>query len=326
MTQSETSDEWETADRNLAPPPRRVPPAFRLAEVLPFRWWYVSTLLVVAVAPIALWIQLPMAFVVVAALTLAGIYGVQLSGARIRVGLLKWGRVATVTDSEILSRATYYSRTTWYNVYLPVARGWTVTRRRWSGPNTKTRVGYTLEGHRGDLVVRGREYIDGVILADQRKPERARCVTSFAYDLVRDETGNWVGKLRPRLRIGMACWSVVVIGWLVLAGLATTGFRTDFAGSSPPATVPQAGTLQVSGTGTTKTIPCNGGYLSVSGTTNTITVTGHCTSVSVAGHGNHVTIDSTDAISASGTENVVTYHWGSPKIANAGMSNTVQQG
>jgi hypothetical protein len=38
MTQSETSDEWETADRSLAPPPRKVPVAFRLAELLPFRW------------------------------------------------------------------------------------------------------------------------------------------------------------------------------------------------------------------------------------------------------------------------------------------------
>jgi hypothetical protein len=125
---------------------------------------------------------------------------------------------------------------------------------------------------------------------------------------VTHQAGHWVGKLRPCLRIGMACWAHIVIG------------------CSPPATVPQAGTLQVSGTGTTKTIPCNGGYLSVSGRTNTITATGHCTSVSVAGQGNHVTIDSTDAISASGTGNVVTYHWGSPKIANAGASNTVQQG
>ena len=66
MTQSESLDEWETAGRSLAPPPRKVPVAFRLAEVLPFRWWYVWTLLVVAVAPIALWIQLPMAFAVVA--------------------------------------------------------------------------------------------------------------------------------------------------------------------------------------------------------------------------------------------------------------------
>jgi hypothetical protein len=90
--------------------------------------------------------------------------------------------------------------------------------------------------------------------------------------------------------------------------------------------VPQAGTLQVSGTRTTNTVPCNGGYLSVSGVDNTVTVTGHCVSVSVSGNGNHVTVDSTDAVSASGRGNVVTYHWGSPKVANAGTSNTVQQG
>ena len=58
----------------------------------------------------------------------------------------------------------------------------------------------------------------------------------------------------------------------------------------------------------------------------TITITGHCSRVSVVGYGNQVTIDNTDAISASGTNNLVTYHWGSPKIANAGTSNTVQQG
>ncbi|HTX94050.1 MAG TPA: hypothetical protein VME67_03915 [Mycobacterium sp.] len=37
-----------------------------------------------------------------------------------------------------------------------------------------------------------REYIDEVILADAREPARARCMTSFAHDLDRDETGNWV--------------------------------------------------------------------------------------------------------------------------------------
>lgn len=36
----------------------------------------------------------------------------------------------------------------------------------------------------------GREYIDGVILADQREPRRALCVTSFPYDLDRDGTGH----------------------------------------------------------------------------------------------------------------------------------------
>jgi hypothetical protein len=313
-------------DNGLAPPPRRIPMTFRLAELLPFRWWYVLTLFIVAIPPIALWIQQPRVFAAVAVLTLAGIYATQVCGARIRLGLLKWGRVANVIDSETLSDATHYRRTTRYNVHLPIAHGWTVTRQRYSGPNTTTHLRYVLDGQQGDLVLRGREYVDGVILADGRNPARARCVTAFAYDLDRDETGNWAGGLRPRLQIGMVCWSVLVIGWLVLAGMAATASEADFAGNTPSATVPQAGTLQVSGTGTTKTIPCNGGYLSVSGADNTVTVTGHCTSVSVSGNGNHVTVDNTDAVSASGRGNVITYHWGSPKIADVGTSNTVQQG
>ena len=314
-------------DTGLAPPPREVPKGFWVAELLPFRWWYVLTLFIVAVAPIALWIQLPTAFAAVAALSLAATYAVQLAGARTRIALLRWGRVATVTDAEVLSRATRFGGTIWYNVYLPVAHGWTVTRQRWSGPNTKTVVHYTLDGRPGSLVVRGREYVDGVILADGRDPGQARCVTSFPYDLDRDATGNWIGRLRPRLRVGMACWLALVTGWLGLAAFAATAFHTHYAGGAgASATVPKAGTLQVNGTGTTKKIPCNDGYLSVSGTTNTITLTGHCTSVSVSGSGNHIVVDSTDAISTSGAGNVVTYHWGSPNIANAGTSNTVRQG
>jgi Protein of unknown function (DUF3060) len=117
-----------------------------------------------------------------------------------------------------------------------------------------------------------------------------------------------------------------VVGWLALAFLAANGLRTNFTGNIPAATVPQAGTLQVSGAGTTKTLPCNDGYLSVSGTTNTVTVTGHCASLSVSGNGNHVTVDSTDAVSTSGEDNVVTYHFGSPRIVDRGTSNTVRRG
>jgi hypothetical protein len=306
--------------KGLAPAPRRIPTAFRLAELLPFRWWYLWTLLIVAIPPIALWLQRPMAFATVAVLTLAGIYAVQLWGARVRLALLRWGRVADVIESETLSRTTYF------NAYLPLARGWTVTRQRYSGPSTKTRIRYALDGRQGDLVFRGREYVDGVILADDRNPARARCVTAFAYDLDRDETGNWVGALPLRGWVGMACWSLVVIAWLALAALAATGLRTTIPADTPAAPVPQAGTLQVSGTHSTKTVPCNGGYLSVSGVDNTVTVTGHCTSVSVSGNGNHVTVDSTDAVSASGRDNVVRYHWGSPTVANVGTANTVAQG
>jgi hypothetical protein len=204
----------------LAPPPRAVPTVFLLAEALPFRWWYVWTLFMVAITPIALWLGAPLAFAVVAVATLVAIYAFQLSTSRTRLALLTWGMPATVVGSEIVSQGTYYSGTTYSNVFLPVAHGWTVTRELWSGPSTKTRVSYTLGDYRGEIIVKGREYDDGVILADQRDPSKALCVSSFPYDLDRDESGNWVGKLRPRLQVGMAVWLLVMIGWLALAGYA----------------------------------------------------------------------------------------------------------
>lgn len=124
-------------------------------------------------------------------------------------------------------------------------------------------------------------------------------------------------------RVPTALSLAIVAGGLVT--LAAAGVHTDLAGSGSAA-VPESGTLQVNGTGTTKTIPCHGGYLSVSGQTNTVTVTGHCTSLSVSGQGNHIAVDSTDAVSTSGTGNAVTFHWGSPNVANAGTANTVKQG
>jgi hypothetical protein len=129
----------------------------------------------------------------------------------------------------------------------------------------------------------------------------------------------------PR-RVPLIFWLAAVATGLAIAGLVAVGLHTDLAGGDPSTTVPESGTLQISGTGTTKTIPCHAGYLSVSGKQNTITLTGHCTSVSVSGSGNHVAVDSADAVSASGTGNVVLYHWGSPKIANVGTANIVRQG
>ncbi|BBY03981.1 DUF3060 domain-containing protein [Mycobacterium seoulense] len=130
----------------------------------------------------------------------------------------------------------------------------------------------------------------------------------------------------PARRVPGAFRLATVVGAVALAGLAVAGFRADLAGGGASAAVPESGTLQVSGTGTTKTIGCHGGYLSVSGQTNTVKVTGHCTSLSVSGHGNRVAVDSTDAVSTSGTGNAITYHWGSPKVVNAGTANTVGQG
>ncbi|CFR86846.1 membrane protein [Mycobacterium tuberculosis] len=75
-----------------------------------------------------------------------------------------------------------------------------------------------------------------------------------------------------------------------------------------------------------RTIACNDSIVSVSGMSNTVVITGHCTSLTVSGMRNSVTVDSVDTIEAAGFNNEVTYHSGSPKISNAGGSNSVQQG
>ncbi len=88
---------------------------------------------------------------------------------------------------------------------------------------------------------------------------------------------------------------------------------------------PPGGQLSVAGIQATKTIACNDSRVSVSGVSNTVTITGHCTAVTVSGMQNHVTLDTSDKIQASGFDNVVTYHSGSPYI-DSGGSNVVQQG
>jgi hypothetical protein len=55
-------------------------------------------------------------------------------------------------------------------------------------------------------------------------------------------------------------------------------------------------------------------------------ISGHCTSLTVSGVQNSVTVDTVDTIEASGFNNRVTYHTGSPTINKVGESNVVQQG
>jgi Protein of unknown function (DUF3060) len=92
-----------------------------------------------------------------------------------------------------------------------------------------------------------------------------------------------------------------------------------------PTAAPPGGQLSVSGMGDNKTLECNDNRVTISGVANTVTITGHCTTVTVSGMQNKVTLDTADQISASGVNNVVTYHSGSPDINNAG-SNVVEQG
>jgi len=58
----------------------------------------------------------------------------------------------------------------------------------------------------------------------------------------------------------------------------------------------------------------------------TIVITGHCASLTVSGMTNSVTVDAVDTIEASGLNNQVTFHSGSPQITNSGDGNVVHQG
>jgi Protein of unknown function (DUF3060) len=90
-------------------------------------------------------------------------------------------------------------------------------------------------------------------------------------------------------------------------------------------TPPPGAQLSVSGIDKNETIVCNESIVNVSGVDNIVTITGHCASLTVSGVENRVTVDSSAKISASGFDNVVTYHSGSPEISAMG-SNIVGQG
>lgn len=313
-------------DTRLSPAPRSVPVRFVLAEVLPFRWWYLTVLFIVAVPAAIVWATMPAAALPAAILTVVFIYAWQLVGTRTRLRLLRWGRVATVTGTEIASRASYYGGLTWYNAPLPVADGWRVTRPLWSGPSTTTTVRYTLSDYQGELSLRGREYRDGVILADQRHPDRARCVTFFPYDLDRDDSGNWIGRLRPRLVLGMVVWLTIPIGWLSAATAITTGYATRALRQAQTITIDAGTSARIDGNGLTRDVTCNQGHLTVGGNQNVVTVTGHCASVTVTGIKITVTVDDADTISINGVDSHVIYHSGDPAITNSGIGNSAAQG
>jgi Protein of unknown function (DUF3060) len=83
--------------------------------------------------------------------------------------------------------------------------------------------------------------------------------------------------------------------------------------------------LTVSGIDENKTITCNDANVTVSGIRNTVNITGHCGKIDVSGMNNVVTVDAADTIGASGFDNRVTFHAGSPEI-NATGSNVVELG
>jgi hypothetical protein len=102
--------------------------------------------------------------------------------------------------------------------------------------------------------------------------------------------------------------------------------RTPSAGPSTSPPPPQGGEVIITGINENKTVACNDNVVTVSGVSNTVVITGHCVSLTVTGLNNAITVDAADTIDASGLNNQVTYHSGSPKITKAGDGNVVQQG
>jgi hypothetical protein len=197
----------------LADPPRRVPFAFRLAT-FSWSWWETFALLMAVVAPIAVWAFLPQLVPagLIAAVLVIGY--LRLRKYVIRVGVLKWGKVATVTNAEELSRGTYYSGTTYQNMRVRQAHGWDVVTSWYSGPASKTQLKYTLDGTNASLTLRGLPYAGGVVLADSRKPTRAVCVSQFPYSVKPDVDGQLVARLTPWLWGGTIA-TLLVEGTLV---------------------------------------------------------------------------------------------------------------
>jgi hypothetical protein len=173
-------------------------------------------------------------------------------------------------------------------------------------------------------------------------------VTSFPYDLDRDAAGNWSGRLRVRLVIGMICWVLILVGWLggaavlyqrydsYLSSLPDAATGAGHAGTSgpggsvstaAPTMTPAAGTpVTVNGGNESRSIVCDMNDVTVNGSANRVDITGHCRSLTVSGMGNHVSVDVADTITANGMNNVITYRVGEPVIANTGMSNVVKPG
>ncbi|MCV7016553.1 DUF3060 domain-containing protein [Mycolicibacterium aichiense] len=116
-------------------------------------------------------------------------------------------------------------------------------------------------------------------------------------------------------------------------GTFTTAIRPSRSTPAPPSNSaateapPEAGqNLSVSGVNENKRLACDDSVVTISGMDNTVVITGRCKRVQVSGMNNIVTVDAADAIEASGMDNKITYHVGSPTIDKSGFSNTVQQG
>jgi len=178
----------------LAEPPRHVPFTFRLAT-FDLSVWELFILFIGAVSGGFLWLTVDYAAPIALIAACVGIAVFRVRKYVRRIGMLTWGKVASVTNSDEIARGTYYSGTTYQNMFVRQAQGWDVHSRLYSGPASVTTVNYSLDGQNGSLDVKGLPYANGVVLADSRKPSRAMVVSQFPYSVKPDDSGNYVGTL-----------------------------------------------------------------------------------------------------------------------------------
>lgn len=208
-----------TSVARLAEPPRAVPFVFRLAT-FNLSGYELFWLTMGLVSPLALWIFVPGALTVALVAAVLVVAWFRIRRYVRRTAILKWGKVATVTNRDLLSRGTYYSGMTYHNMRMRQAHGWDATTTWYSGPGSKTQIAYSLDGTSGTLELRGMPYANGVILADSRKPTRAMCVSEFPYSVKPGPDGQFDGTLTTWLWGGIFA-TLLIEGTLVyLAVLA----------------------------------------------------------------------------------------------------------
>ena len=200
----------------LADPPRHVPMTYRFAT-FNLSVYELFILAIGFIAPIAVWAFFPVvipAALIAAVLVIGWFRGRRYVG---RMGILKWGKVATVTNNDTLDKGTYYSGVTYNNMRKRTATGWNAKTIWYSGPAYKNKVDYILDGATGSLEWRGLRYQQGVILADSRKPSRAMEVSMFPYSVKPGPDGQLTGELPAWLWGGIISTLVVEVTVVYLA-------------------------------------------------------------------------------------------------------------
>ncbi len=89
--------------------------------------------------------------------------------------------------------------------------------RLFTGTGTTTVISYELDGRPGRLTLRGMPYVDGVVLADSRRPERGMVVSQFPHPVRPGPDGQWAGALSPGRWVWVALSLAVQLGLLALA-------------------------------------------------------------------------------------------------------------